>query len=108
MSNLTKRHLVVRISKETGLAQRIVSEIIDLTLCYIIDTLARGRTVEFRNFGIFEVKTRQARVGRNPRRPECEVPIPSRTVVKFKAGKHTKAKVRVLVLENGNAERPGR
>ena len=44
-------------------------------------------------FGVFEVKLRKARVGRNPNRPEHDVPIPARAVVKFKAGKEMKAKV---------------
>jgi len=49
--------------------------------------------VELRNFGVFDVKIRKARVGRNPNRPEKDVPIPPRATVKFKAGKEMRAQV---------------
>ena len=93
MPNLTKRDLVVRIAQETGKVQQEVHQIIQKTLDYIIEALASERNVELRNFGVFEVKLRKARVGRNPNRPETDVPIPPRAVVKFKAGKEMKARV---------------
>ncbi len=90
---MTKRDLVVRISEETGLIQQQVLEVVQKTLDYIAESLAKGNTVELRNFGVFEVKTRKARVGRNPNRPEVDVPIPTRSVVKFKAGKEMREQV---------------
>jgi nucleoid DNA-binding protein len=90
---LTKRDLVVRISNETGLVQQQVLDVIQKTLDYIADALAKGDKVELRNFGVFEVKVRKARVGRNPNAPETDVPIPQRAVVKFKAGKEMRADV---------------
>ena len=90
---LTKRDLVVRISDETGLVQQKVLEIIQKTLDGISDALAGGKNVELRNFGVFEVKVRKARVGRNPNKPETDVPIPPRSVVKFKAGKEMREQV---------------
>ncbi len=90
---LTKRDLVVRISEETGLIQQQVLEVIQKTLDYIAEALARGDKVELRNFGVFEVKVRRARIGRNPNAPEADVPIPERSVVKFKAGKEMRAEV---------------
>ena len=90
---LTKRDLVVRISSETGLVQQQVLDVIQKTLDYIADALAKGDKVELRNFGVFEVKVRKARVGRNPNAPEKDVPIPQRAVVKFKAGKEMRADV---------------
>ena len=90
---LTKRDLVVRISEETGLVQQQVLEVIQKTLDYISETLAKGNDVELRNFGVFEVKVRKARVGRNPNKPETDVPIPARSVVKFKAGKEMRERV---------------
>ena len=63
---MTKRDLVVRISNETGLIQQQVLEVIQKTLDYISDSVAAGKTVELRNFGVFEVKVRKARIGRNP------------------------------------------
>jgi nucleoid DNA-binding protein len=90
---LTKRDLVMRISEETGLVQTQVVEVVQKTLNYITESLAKGDKVELRNFGVFDVKIRKARVGRNPHKPETNVPIPARSMVKFKAGKEMKAKV---------------
>ncbi|MCS6772022.1 MAG: integration host factor subunit beta [Kiritimatiellae bacterium] len=85
--NLTKRDLVVRISEETGLTQQDVYKVIQKTLDYIIESLSKGESIEFRNFGVFEVKVRKQRIGRNPNKPEQVVTIPERKVVKFKPGK---------------------
>ena len=90
---LTKRNLVVRISEETGLIQNQVFDVVQKTLDYITEALAKGGKVELRNFGVFEVKIRKARVGRNPNKPETDVPIPARSMVKFKAGKEMRAEV---------------
>jgi nucleoid DNA-binding protein len=90
---LTKRDLVVRISEESGMIQTQVFEVVQKTLDYIAESLAKGDKVELRNFGVFEVKIRKARVGRNPNRPETDVPIPARAMVKFKAGKEMRAEV---------------
>ena len=90
---LTKRDLVVRISNETGLVQQQVFDVVQETLDYIAGALAKGDKVELRNFGVFEIKIRKARVGRNPNAPETDVPIPARAMVKFKAGKEMRADV---------------
>jgi nucleoid DNA-binding protein len=90
---LTKRDLVIRISEETGLIQAQVFDVVQKTLNYITEALAKGDKVELRNFGVFDVKIRKARVGRNPNKPETDVPIPARAMVKFKAGKEMKAEV---------------
>jgi nucleoid DNA-binding protein len=90
---LTKRDLVTRISAETGLSQQQSLDVVQKTLDYISEALSKGDKVELRNFGVFEVKVRKARVGRNPNEPETDVPIPARSVVKFKAGKEMRAEV---------------
>ncbi len=90
---LTKRDLVIRISDENGLGQQQVFDVVQKTLDYITEALAKGDKVELRNFGVFEVKVRKARVGRNPNKPETDVPIPARSMVKFKAGKEMRAEV---------------
>ena len=93
---LTKRDLVIRISEETGLVQQQVLDVVQRTLDYIAEALAKGDNVELRNFGVFEVKVRKARIGRNPNAPETDVPIPQRSVVKFKPGKEMRVGVRKL------------
>jgi nucleoid DNA-binding protein len=90
---LTKRDLVMRISEETGLIQSQVFDVVQNTLNHITESLAKGDKVELRNFGVFDVKIRKARVGRNPQKPETDVPIPARSMVKFKAGKEMAAEV---------------
>ena len=112
MENLTKRDLVVRISNETNLVQQDVLKVIQLTLDHVKESLLKGNAVQLRNFGVFEIKIRKARVGRNPNKPETDVPIPARAVVKFKAGKEVKAelirnsaKLAQVVSESGNNSR---
>ena len=90
---MTKRDLVMRIAKETGLIQQDVFAVLQKTLDYIVESLARGESVEFRNFGVFEVRIRKSRIGRNPNKPTHVVTIPTRKVVKFKMGRIMKAKV---------------
>jgi nucleoid DNA-binding protein len=90
---LTKRDLVIRISNETNIPQQHVLETVQRTLDYISEALAKGNNVELRNFGVFEVKVRKARVGRNPNAPATDVPIPERSVVKFKPGKEMRLEV---------------
>jgi nucleoid DNA-binding protein len=104
---MTKRDLVVRITEELEekgikIPQQQVLEIIQKTLDYISEALARGDKVELRNFGVFEVKVRKARIGRNPNAPETDVPIPQRSVVKFKPGKE----MRETVLRLTPGEKP--
>src|SRR5437667_4142298 len=90
---LTKRDLVIRISEETGLIQHQAQDVVQKTLNYIAEALAKGDKVELRNFGVFEVKVRKARIGRNPNAPAVDVPIPQRSVVKFKPGKEMRKAV---------------
>jgi nucleoid DNA-binding protein len=96
---LTKRDLVIRISEETGIIQTQVFDVVQKALDHMTESLAAGDKVELRNFGVFEVKIRKARVGRNPNKPETDVPIPARAMVKFKAGKEMRAEVLKLQAE---------
>jgi nucleoid DNA-binding protein len=103
---LTKRDLVTRISEESQLTQQQVLDVVQKTLDYIAEALSKGDKVELRNFGVFEVKTRKARVGRNPNRPQTDVPIPARSVVKFKAGKEMAAEVLKLPPQPASSSAP--
>lgn len=93
---MTKRDLVVKIAKETDLIQNDVARVVQKTLEYIAAELVAGRTIELRNFGVFEIKVRKSRKGRNPNQPQNEVVIPERAVVKFRAGKELKEEVEKL------------
>ena len=84
---MTKRDLVVKIAAELELNQRDVAAVVQLTLDNIVAELAAGNGVELRNFGVFALRRRKKRIGRNPNKPQNAVTIPERTVVKFKPGK---------------------
>jgi integration host factor subunit beta len=108
-TNLTKREIVLQIYEKTGFPQKEVQTTVQMTLDIIMNALAAGRNVELRNFGVLEVQVRKARVGRNPNKPETEVIIPERAVVKFKSGKILKAKLKKLdlgALQNKGGEAP--
>ena len=82
---LTKKDLVLLVSKETRITQVDVKRVIQLTLDYLVENLKEGKTVELRNFGVFKVRQRAPRRGRNPKTGQ-EVPVPSKRVVVFKPG----------------------
>jgi nucleoid DNA-binding protein len=93
MPNLTKRDMVISIAEEVGITQDQTFAVIQKTLDHIIENLALGHNVELRNFGVFEVRLTKQRVGRNPNKPEADVTIPSRAIVKFKPGKIMRQRV---------------
>lgn len=90
---VTKRDLVLSISDETKLSQQVVQTVVQSVLDKIAAALTRGDKIELRGFGVFEVKVRKARVGRNPNQPEKDIPIPARAVVRFKPGKELREEV---------------
>jgi integration host factor subunit beta len=86
---VTKRELVIDVAERLGYTQNEVSDVVQGTLDAIVQLLAEGQRLEIRNFGVFEVKKRDARIGRNPRTGE-EVPIEAKRVGSFKPGKALK------------------
>ena len=98
MSNLTKREIVLEIYRKSGFPQKQIVDTVQQTLDIIQKALANGRNVELRNFGVLEVQIRKQRIGRNPNKPEAEVVIPQRAVVKFKSGKILKQQLKKLDL----------
>lgn len=89
---MIKKGLSVGIAKELGLTQVEVKRVVDKVFENLTGALARGERIELRNFGVFGVKSREARKGRNPRTGEV-VPIPRKKVVYFKPGKKLKQMV---------------
>jgi len=90
---MTKKEIVLKISEETNLKQVDVKKVVQKTFDHIIEALSKGQTVELRNFGVFKVKTRKSRIGRNPK-TGASVPIPEKKVVAFKVGMVMKKRVR--------------
>ena len=99
MSNLTKREIVLEIYRKSGFPQKQIVDTVQQTLDIIQKALANGRNVELRNFGVLEVQVRKQRIGRNPNKPEAEVVIPQRAVVKFKSGKILKQQLKKIDLD---------
>lgn len=99
LTNLTKREIVLEIYEKTGFPQKEIVHTVQMTLDIVMRALAEGRNVELRNFGVLEVQRRKARIGRNPNKPETEVVIPERAVVKFKSGKILKQLLKKLDIQ---------
>ncbi|MDR2576681.1 MAG: integration host factor subunit beta [Puniceicoccales bacterium] len=91
---LTKRDIVQDLCSKCEVLQRDVAFIVQGVLDSISDALKKGKTVELRNFGVFDVQKRRARIGRNPNRPEKAIKIPAQKVIKFRAGKELRQCVR--------------
>ncbi len=89
---VTKKELVSRIADRTGQTKVVTKDIIQMFLDEIIGELGRGNRLEFREFGVFEIKERAARKAQNPRTLE-KVDVPSKRVVKFKVGRLMKEQV---------------
>lgn len=91
--NMTKKDIVLKIANETKMKQQDIKKVVQKALDCIIESLVNGKTVELRNFGIFKVKSRRGRTGRNPRTGEI-VPVPPKKVVVFKPGLEMKKLVK--------------
>ena len=89
---ITKKELVNRIADKTRLTKVVVKDILQRFLDEIIDELAEGNRLEFREFGVFEIKERAARKAQNPRTLE-KVDVPAKRVVKFRVGRLMKERV---------------
>jgi len=97
MSTITKKDLVDRIAQSNNTMRTIVKPIVQDFLNEIIAELAKGNRIEFRDFGVFETKIRQARKAQNPKTLE-PVDVPARCTVKFKMGRIMKQKLNGQLL----------
>jgi len=86
MGTVTKKDLVDRIASQTDLKRSDVRDVIQAFLDNVINELGEGNRLEFRDFGVFEIRKRAARMAQNPRTLE-RVPVPARKTVKFKVGR---------------------
>lgn len=82
---LTKKDLVLAVARDTGITQVDVKRVVQRALDHVIANLKEGKTIELRNFGVFKVRQRAPRRGRNPKTGQ-EVPVPPKRVVVFKPG----------------------
>ncbi len=101
----TKKDLVKTIAERIDLPQLRTREIVQRTFDALIDALVDEGRIELRNFGIFQIKRREARMGRNPRTGQA-VPVLAKTIVTFKAGKEMEDRVRAYQPREQAAEPP--
>jgi integration host factor subunit beta len=107
MATITKKDLVNRISDLTRQTKMVTKDVIQLFLDEIVRELSKGNRLEFREFGVFEVKERAARKAQNPRTLQ-KVSVPSKQVVKFKVGRGMKEAVdRLIEARGGHASSNG-
>ncbi|MCF7919462.1 MAG: integration host factor subunit beta [Candidatus Cloacimonetes bacterium] len=89
---MTKADLVKRVADDTGIIRKDVALAVDAFLNAVKDTLQEGEHIEIRGFGTFKLKTRKARMGRNPKTDE-KVQVPERIVPTFKFSRAFKEEV---------------
>lgn len=99
MSTTTKKDLIDRIADQTGQRRTTVKRTVQCFLDNVIDELKRGNRLEFRDFGVFEIRHRAPRVAQNPKTLE-RVPVPAKKTVKFKVGRLMKQ----ALEENGGGQ----
>ena len=86
---MNKTELVAAVAQKTGLTKKDAERVVNATIETITESLCKGDKVSVSGFGIFEVKAREARVGRNPRTKES-IQIPATKLPAFKASKTLK------------------
>ena len=86
---MKKTELIAAVAEKTGLTKKDAERIVNATFETVTESLKKGDKVSISGFGIFEVKTREARIGRNPRTKE-EIKIPATKLPTFKASKTLK------------------
>ena len=86
---MNKTELIAAVAEKTGLTKKDAERVVNATFETISQNLAAGNKVQISGFGNFEVKAREARVGRNPRTKET-IEIPATKLPAFKAAKALK------------------
>jgi integration host factor subunit beta len=92
MKTVTKKDLVDRIAEQTGQRRITVKKVIQRFMEEIITELGRGNRLEFREFGVFELRERAPRIAQNPKTME-KVRVPGKRTVKFKVGRLMKERL---------------
>ena len=97
---ITKKELVEQIAVSTKERRGDVKAVLQTFLDLVLDELGKGNRIEFRDFGVFEVKVRAARTAQNPKTLQ-RVQVPARRTVKFKAGRQMRARLAGKATEDG-------
>ena len=89
---MNKTELIAAVAEKAGMTKKDAERVVNATIDTIAQNLLKGEKVSLSGFGIFEVKAREARVGRNPRTKET-IQIPATRMPVFKASKALKDSV---------------
>ena len=89
---MNKTELVAAVAEKAGMTKKDAERVVNATIDTIVQNLANGEKVQISGFGNFEIKSREARVGRNPRTKEA-IQIPATRLPVFKASKVLKDSV---------------
>lgn len=109
MSTVTKKELIERLAEQSGLKRQDVRQVVQGFLDEVINELGKGNRLEFRDFGIFDVRERAERVAQNPKTLE-RVMVPAKRTARFRVGRLMKqcvdqaSTVQVLVGSASGAE----
>ena len=103
MATITKKELIDRIAERTQAKRVTVKCIIQAFLDEITNELCEDNRLEFRDFGVFETRTRAARVAQNPKTLE-RVEVPAKRTVKFKMGRLMRENLCVPAVESAEAK----
>ena len=86
MSTITKKDVIDRIAEDAGIKRMTAKAVVQCLLEEIISEVAKGNRLEFRDFGVFEVREQAARRAQNPKTLE-RIDVPAKRRVKFKMGR---------------------
>jgi integration host factor subunit alpha len=100
---LTRADLAEAVHQEVGLTRQDCADLVERTLELIAEALQRGEIVKLSGFGVFQVRDKRARMGRNPKTGEPAA-IDPRRVITFRASQVMKAKVENAQLDLGGAK----
>lgn len=89
---VTRADLSEALHEEVGLSRQECAGLVERILDMIVETLERGEIVKLSGFGVFQVRDKRARMGRNPKTGEPAAIVPRR-VISFRASQIMKAKV---------------
>ena len=103
MATVTKKELIDRIAERTQAKRVSVKKIVQAFLDEVIAELGRDNRLEFRDFGVFETRTKAARIAQNPKTLE-RVEVPAKRTVKFKMGRLMRENLSVVTARSVEAK----
>ncbi len=103
MATITKKELIDRIAERTQAKRVTVKSIVQAFLDEITRELCENNRLEFRDFGVFETRTRASRVAQNPKTLE-RVEVPAKRTVKFKMGRLMRENLCAPPIESADAK----